>query len=221
LGDRPISYRRFVSFSSSIFRRYSSIPHLPRATDVAAAPHRAAATAQSAAGASPAPPHRLPVGCENFASDLDYLLSSRNSMHLIKRPSKGHALTGRRRPQGDLPVGLKDAIHAAPLEDAPSRSVTRYLAARSTRELREMAAALESDSPDTLRLLEEHVPGLAAVMEQVRHLLDIVAVDEAAALEAKSKKRPLQSSPTTTIAAPSSARWKTAASRARSWFLLR
>ncbi|OEL24348.1 hypothetical protein BAE44_0014633 [Dichanthelium oligosanthes] len=52
-----------------------------------------------------------------------------------------------------------------------------------------MAAALETDSPDTLRLLEEHVPRLAAVMEQVRHLLDIVAVDEAAASEAKSKKR--------------------------------
>ncbi|CAN6290752.1 unnamed protein product [Urochloa humidicola] len=97
----------------------------------------------------------------------------------------------RRRPRGDNePVGLEDAIHAASLvsEAPPPDSVTRYLAARSPRELREMAAALQGEGPDTLKLLEEHVPGLAAVMEQVRHLLDMVAADEAAE-EAKNKKR--------------------------------
>ncbi|CAN6219774.1 unnamed protein product [Urochloa humidicola] len=101
---------------------------------------------------------------------------------------------GRRRGhRGDNePVGLEDAIHAASLVSAtppPPDSMTRYLAARSPRELREMAAALEGDGFDTLKLLVEHVPGLAAVMEQVRHLLDMAAADEAAAAEAKSKKR--------------------------------
>ncbi|RCV46648.1 hypothetical protein SETIT_9G548300v2 [Setaria italica] len=97
----------------------------------------------------------------------------------------------RRRPRGDSePVGLEDAIHAASLVAGtpPLDSVTRFLAARSARELREMVAALEGDGPDTLKLLEEHVPGLATVMEQVRHLLDMAAADEAAE-EAKNKKR--------------------------------
>ncbi|CAN6185472.1 unnamed protein product [Urochloa humidicola] len=52
-----------------------------------------------------------------------------------------------------------------------------------------MVAALQGDGTDSMKLLEEHVPGLAAVMEQVRHLLDMAAADEAAAAEAKSKKR--------------------------------
>ncbi|CAL4920646.1 unnamed protein product [Urochloa decumbens] len=97
----------------------------------------------------------------------------------------------RRRARGDNePVGLEDAIHAASLVSGspPPDPVTRYLAARSPRELREMAAALQGDGPQTLKLLQEHVPGLAAVMEQVRNLLDMAAADEAAE-EAKSKKR--------------------------------
>ncbi|CAL4912458.1 unnamed protein product [Urochloa decumbens] len=97
----------------------------------------------------------------------------------------------RRRARGDAkPVGLEDAIHAASLVSGapPPDHVTRYLAARSPRELREMAAALQGDGPDTMKLLQEHVLGLAAVMEQVRHLLDMVAADEAAE-ETKNKKR--------------------------------
>ena len=97
----------------------------------------------------------------------------------------------RRRPRGDRePVGLEDAIHAASLVSgtSPLDSVTRYLAARSVRELREMAAALEANGPDTRTLLKEHVPGLAAVVEQVGHLLDMAAADDAAEA-AKSKKR--------------------------------
>ncbi|CAL4937534.1 unnamed protein product [Urochloa decumbens] len=97
----------------------------------------------------------------------------------------------RRRARGDAePVGLEDAIHAASLVSGapPPDHVTRYLAARSPRELREMAAALQGDGPQTLKLLQEHVPGLAAVMKQVRNLLHMAAADEAAE-EAKSKKR--------------------------------
>jgi cleavage stimulation factor subunit 2 len=97
----------------------------------------------------------------------------------------------RRRPTGDdEPVGLEDAIHAASLVAGtpPLDPVTRYLAARSPRELRGMVAALEGDGPDTLKLLEEHVPGLATVMEQARQLLAMAAAD-AAAEEAKNKKR--------------------------------
>ncbi|OEL27206.1 hypothetical protein BAE44_0011778 [Dichanthelium oligosanthes] len=97
----------------------------------------------------------------------------------------------RRRARGDNePVGLEDAIHAASLVSGtpPLDTVTRFLAARSTRELRDMATALESDGPDTLKLLKEHVPGLAAIMELVGHLLDMAAADEVAE-EAKNKKR--------------------------------
>ncbi|CAL5084438.1 unnamed protein product [Urochloa decumbens] len=114
----------------------------------------------------------------------------------------GHTLRGRdlrvrlarrRGPRGDNdPVGLEDAIHAASLVSGappPPDPVTRFLAARSPRELREMVAALEGDGPDTLMMLVEHVPGLAAVMEQASHLLEMAAGDKAAAEEAKSKKR--------------------------------
>ncbi|CAL5085163.1 unnamed protein product [Urochloa decumbens] len=110
----------------------------------------------------------------------------------------GHTLRGRdlrvrlarrREPRGDNdPVGLEDAIHAASLVSGPD-PVTRFLAARSPRELREMVAALEGDGPGTMKLLVGHVPGLAAVMEQARHLLDMAAADGAAAEEAKNKKR--------------------------------
>ncbi|KAG2554940.1 cleavage stimulating factor 64-like [Panicum virgatum] len=88
------------------------------------------------------------------------------------------------------PVGLEDAIHAASLVSGtpPLDSVTRYLAARSARELREMAAALEADGPDTLTLLKEQVPGLAAVVDQVGHLLDMAAADDASEA-CRNKKR--------------------------------
>ncbi|CAN6296625.1 unnamed protein product [Urochloa humidicola] len=119
------------------------------------------------------------------------------------RNLSGHTLHGRelrvnlagrhyrRRARGDNePVGLEDAIHAASLVSGspPPDSVTRYLASRSPRELREMSAALQGEGPDTLKLLEEHVPGMATVMELVRRLLDMAAADEAAE-EAKNKKR--------------------------------
>ncbi|KAF8772302.1 hypothetical protein HU200_005894 [Digitaria exilis] len=68
----------------------------------------------------------------------------------------------------------------------PLDSVTRFLAARLAPELPEMAAALES--ADTLKLLKEHVLGLAVVVEQVGHLVDMAVADEAAE-EAKDKKR--------------------------------
>ncbi|RLN15401.1 cleavage stimulating factor 64-like [Panicum miliaceum] len=115
-----------------------------------------------------------------------------NGHHLRSRELRVN-LAGRRRrrPRGDNePVSLEDAIHAASLVSGtpPLDSVTRYLAARSVRELREIAAALEADGPDTLRLLKENVPGLAAVMEQVGHLLDMAAADDAAEA-AKNKKR--------------------------------
>ncbi|WVZ55387.1 hypothetical protein U9M48_006053 [Paspalum notatum var. saurae] len=121
------------------------------------------------------------------------------------RNLRGHLLRGRqlrvglaghrrrRRRADHEPVGLEDAIHAASLVAGPPPpdSVTRYLGARSVRELRElreMVATLEAEGPDTLKLLGEHVPGLATAVEQVRHLLDMAAAD-AAAEEAKNKKR--------------------------------
>ncbi|RCV12934.1 hypothetical protein SETIT_2G306600v2 [Setaria italica] len=118
-------------------------------------------------------------------------------------------LAGRRRRHrgDDEAVALEDAIHAASLVAGtpPLDSITRYLAARSPRELREMVAALEGDGPNTLKLLEQHVPGLATVMEQVRHLIGMAAADEAAE-EAKIKKR-AAAAEWTTITAPSSPRW--------------
>ncbi|KAJ1297443.1 hypothetical protein BS78_01G376700 [Paspalum vaginatum] len=110
--------------------------------------------------------------------------------HLLRGRQLRVGLASHRRRRGDHePVGLEDAIHAASLvSGTPLDSVTRYLAARSVRKLREMVATLEGEGPDTLRLLKEHVPGLATAMEQVRHLLDMAAAD-AAAEEAKNKKR--------------------------------
>lgn len=88
------------------------------------------------------------------------------------------------------PVGLEDAIHAASLVAGtpPPDSVTRFLAARSARELREIVALLEGHGPDALRLLQEQVPGLAATVELARHLIDMAAAD-AAAEAARNKKR--------------------------------
>ncbi|CAN6206327.1 unnamed protein product [Urochloa humidicola] len=126
--------------------------------------------------------------CRNLAGhplrgrDLRVSLAGRHGDRRRRRGARGD----------NEPFGLEDAIHAASLVSGappPPDPVTRYLAARSPRELREMVAALEGGGADTLKLLEEHVPGLAAVVEQARHLLDMAAADEAAAEEAKSKKR--------------------------------
>ncbi|KAL6638642.1 hypothetical protein ACP70R_023753 [Stipagrostis hirtigluma subsp. patula] len=109
--------------------------------------------------------------------------------HLLRGRPLRVGLAGRRRRGDHEPVGMEDAIHAASLVSGnPLDSVTRYLAARSRRELREMAAALEGPGADTAALLKEHVPGLATAMEQVHHLLDMAAADEAAE-ETKNKKR--------------------------------
>ncbi|GJN23605.1 hypothetical protein PR202_gb11269 [Eleusine coracana subsp. coracana] len=98
---------------------------------------------------------------------------------------------GRRRRGDDDPVGMEDAVHAACLVTGkPLDSVTRYLAAQSTRDLRQMMATLEGLDSDTARLLKEHLPGLATLMEQAKHLLDMAATDAAAAKEARDKKRP-------------------------------
>jgi cleavage stimulation factor subunit 2 len=88
------------------------------------------------------------------------------------------------------PVGLEDTVHAASLVAGtpPLDSVTRFLAARSARELREIVGLLEGHGPDALRLLQEQVPGLAATVELARHLIDMAAAD-AAAEAARNKKR--------------------------------
>ncbi|XP_047065660.1 splicing factor U2af large subunit A-like [Lolium rigidum] len=90
---------------------------------------------------------------------------------------------GRRRGDHD-PVGMDDAIHAASLVDfsgqrhaAAVASVTRYLAGLSRHQLREAAAAFETN-----KLLKD------TAMEMVQRLLDMAAAD-AAAEEAKRKRR--------------------------------
>ncbi|KAL6636478.1 hypothetical protein ACP70R_024050 [Stipagrostis hirtigluma subsp. patula] len=109
--------------------------------------------------------------------------------HLLRGRPLRVGLAGRRRRGDHEPVGMEDAIHAASLvSGTPLDSVTRYLAARSRRELREMAATMEGPGGDAAALLKEHVPGLATAMEQVRHLLDMAAADEAAE-ETKNRKR--------------------------------
>ncbi|KAK1679395.1 hypothetical protein QYE76_040243 [Lolium multiflorum] len=91
--------------------------------------------------------------------------------------------SGRRRGDHD-PVGMDDAIHAASLVDfsgqrhaAAVASVTRYLAGLSRHQLREAAAAFETN-----KLLKD------TAMEMVQRLLDMAA-DDAAAEEAKRKRR--------------------------------
>ncbi|KAK1602757.1 hypothetical protein QYE76_040247 [Lolium multiflorum] len=91
--------------------------------------------------------------------------------------------SGRRRGDHD-PVGMDDAIHAASLVDfsgqrhaAAVASVTRYLAGLSRHQLREAAAAFETN-----KLLKD------TAMEMVQRLLDMAAAD-AAAEEAKRKRR--------------------------------
>nr|CAB3492545.1 unnamed protein product [Digitaria exilis] len=95
-------------------------------------------------------------------------------------------------PRGERePVGLEDAIHVASLVSGtapPLDSVMRFLAVRLAPELREMATALESAGDDTLKLLKEHIPGLAVVVEQVGHLLDVSVAVEATE-KAKDKKQ--------------------------------
>jgi cleavage stimulation factor subunit 2 len=97
---------------------------------------------------------------------------------------------GRRRRSENDPIGMEDAVHAASLiTGKPLDAVTRYLAAQSMRELRQMMATLEGLNSDTARLLKEHLPGLATLMEQAKHLLDMAA----AAKETRDKKRPASS----------------------------
>ncbi|KAL6909602.1 hypothetical protein ACP4OV_001883 [Aristida adscensionis] len=105
--------------------------------------------------------------------------------HLLRGRPLRVTLAARRRPRPDHdPVGIDDAVHAASLvaSGAPLDSVTRYLAARSRRELREIAATLGGAAAAGA------VPGLATAMEQVRHLLDMAAADEAAE-EMKTRKQ--------------------------------
>jgi cleavage stimulation factor subunit 2 len=90
--------------------------------------------------------------------------------------------SGRRRGDHD-PVGMDDAIHAASLVDfsgqrhaAAVASVTRYLAGLSRHQLREAAAAFETN-----KLLKD------TAMEMVQRLLDMAAADAAA--EAAKRKR--------------------------------
>ncbi|TVU45492.1 hypothetical protein EJB05_04981, partial [Eragrostis curvula] len=110
--------------------------------------------------------------------------------HFLRGRNLRVGLAGREGPRGDHePVGMEDAVHAACLvSGTPLEPVTRYLAARSTRELRQMVAALEGLDSDTATLLKEHVPGLATLTEQAKHLLDMAAAD-AAAKETRDKKR--------------------------------
>ncbi|KAF8780733.1 hypothetical protein HU200_001340 [Digitaria exilis] len=70
----------------------------------------------------------------------------------------------------------------------PLDSFTWFLEARSAPELREMATVLESAGADTMKLLKQHVLGLAVVVEQVGHLFDMASANEAAE-EAKNEKR--------------------------------
>ncbi|KAL6901031.1 hypothetical protein ACP4OV_005707 [Aristida adscensionis] len=110
--------------------------------------------------------------------------------HLLRGRPLRVGLAARRRPRPDHePVGVEDAVHAASLvsSGAPLDTVTRYLAARSRRELRAMAATLDGAAAGA-GILGNQVPGLATAMEQVRHLLDMAAAD-AAAEEMKTKKR--------------------------------
>lgn len=117
------------------------------------------------------------------------------------RNMHGHFLRGRqlrvgladraRRRKGDHePVGMESAIHAASLVSGrpPTASVTRYLAAASRHQLREMVAEYESNGPEVGKVLKEHVPGLATAMEQVQHLLDMAAADDVAE-ETRRKRR--------------------------------
>ncbi|TVU45493.1 hypothetical protein EJB05_04982, partial [Eragrostis curvula] len=115
--------------------------------------------------------------------------------HFLRGRNLRVGLAGREGPRGRRlrgdhePVGMEDAVHAACLvSGTPLEPVTRYLASRSTRELRQMVAALKGLDADTATLLKEHVPGLATLTEQAKHLLDMAAAD-AAAKETRDKKR--------------------------------
>jgi cleavage stimulation factor subunit 2 len=71
----------------------------------------------------------------------------------------------------------------------PAASITRLLATASRHHLRETVATFESMGAQACKALKEQVPGLAEAMEQVQHLLDMAAADDAAD-EARRKKRP-------------------------------
>ncbi|EAZ00368.1 hypothetical protein OsI_22384 [Oryza sativa Indica Group] len=99
---------------------------------------------------------------------------------LAARPST------RRRGVGDAerePVGMEDAVHAASLvvSGRPLASVTRYLAARSRQEVREMVAALEATE-------QLKIPGLGTAMEQAQRLLEMFAADEEEVARKKLKR---------------------------------
>ncbi|XP_052157891.1 uncharacterized protein LOC127775653 [Oryza glaberrima] len=81
------------------------------------------------------------------------------------------------------PVGMEDAVHAASLvvSGRPLASVTRYLAARSRQEVREMVAALEATE-------QLKIPGLGTAMEQAQRLLEMFAADEEEVARKKLKR---------------------------------
>ncbi|CAM0950908.1 unnamed protein product [Alopecurus aequalis] len=121
----------------------------------------------------------------------------------------GHVLRGRplrvgladsdraRKRKGEHePVGLEDAIHAASLVSGrpPAASVTRLLANANRHHLRETIATFESLGAEACDALKKQVPGLAEAMEQVQHLLDMAAADDATE-EARKKKRASAAAP--------------------------
>ncbi|KAF0904789.1 hypothetical protein E2562_037148 [Oryza meyeriana var. granulata] len=117
--------------------------------------------------------------------------------HLLRGRELRVGLADRHRRRGDRePVGMEDAVHAASLvaSGRPLESVTRYLAARSRQELREMVAAMESHGAEATELMKQHVPGLATAMEQAQRLLDMCAADEEE-LARKKMKRASESPP--------------------------
>ncbi|GJN23817.1 hypothetical protein PR202_gb11501 [Eleusine coracana subsp. coracana] len=122
--------------------------------------------------------------CRNL--DGHFLRGRNLRVGLAGRQSQGQGQGRRGRRGDDDPVGIEDAVHAASLvAGRPVDSVTRYLAARSPRELRQMVATLEGLDPDTASLLKEHLPELATLVEQANHLLHM----DDAAKEIRDKKR--------------------------------
>ena len=127
-----------------------------------------------------------------YADDATAQSACRNLHgHLLRgRPLRVGLADSRKRKADHVPVGLDDAIHAASLVSGPPppASVTRLLATANRHHLRETIATFESMGAEACKALKEQVPGLAAAMEQVQHLLDMAAADDAAD-EARKKKR--------------------------------
>jgi cleavage stimulation factor subunit 2 len=154
--------------------------------------------------ADPATGKRRGYAFVEYADDETARSALRNlNGHFLRGRNLRVGLAGRqgrhrRRKSDNHPVGMEDAVHAACLVTGkPLDAVTRYLAAQSTRELRQMMATLEALDSDTATLLKEHLPGLATLMEQTKHLLDMAAAHAAAAKEARDKKRAASSCTTT------------------------